>query len=109
MRKVSPRGMSRVGTGGKDVYVDEHAGPADEVLQTLALIARRGHMIQSVLEDCPMGQKLRQLLSCAIEWVGRPLIYFARIVNLRSSFEQLVAELSRRLAGLFRPGMKRLF
>ena len=99
--KGRPRGYVTGGDGGKDVYVDEHAGPADEVLQALALIARRGAhdtvRFRGLPYNSPVGQKLRQLPSCSIEWVGPPLVYFARIVNLQSLFENLVPELSRRL------------
>ena len=96
--KGRPRGYVTGGDGGKDVYVDEHAGPADEVLQALALIARRGAhdtvRFRGLPYNSPVGQKLRQLPSCSIEWVGRPLIYFARIVNLQSLFENLVPEIT---------------
>ena len=98
-----PRGYVSGGDGDKrPVYVDDQAGPPDEVIKALAQIGRRAMQDIVHFRGLPyysaLGKRLRQMQTCKISWNPPNLTYRARIINLASLFEKLIPELSRRLA-----------
>lgn len=96
------RGYVSGGDEGRDIYVDDHAGPVEEVLQVLALLAHRAKKDIVRWRRLPyksaLGQRLRSLPSCAIQQMKGAQNYYARIVNLPSLCEKMAPEFSRRLA-----------
>jgi RNA polymerase sigma factor (sigma-70 family) len=98
----SARGYVAGGDEGRDVYIDDHAGPVEEVLQALAMLARRAEKdvvrCRRLHDRSALGRALKKLPSCAVQQMKGRQNYYARIVNAKSLFEKLAPELARRLA-----------
>ncbi|NKB70377.1 MAG: sigma-70 family RNA polymerase sigma factor [Candidatus Latescibacteria bacterium] len=97
-----PLGYVSGGDGdSRYVYVDDQAGPPDQVIKALAQIGQRAMRdivhFRGLPYNSPLGKRLRRMQTCKISWNQPNLTYRARIINLASLFEKLIPELSRRL------------
>ncbi|MCY3665419.1 MAG: sigma-70 family RNA polymerase sigma factor [Gemmatimonadetes bacterium] len=87
-------------------WVDESVGDPEQRIQVLGKLARQFYCDAVYFDRLPyksvLGKRLRQMHSCQIQpdsWGGLrgSRAYVIRIINLRSLFEKLTNELSRRL------------